>query len=60
MILFRYHELDITLTLKENLENKTIIEFPIFYVVLKDHIDMYEIVDTGEYYTFFVFLYILR
>ncbi|XP_047351258.1 box C/D snoRNA protein 1 isoform X2 [Vespa velutina] len=44
----RFHELDITLTLKENLENKTIIEFPTFHVVLKDHVDMYEIIDTDD------------
>ncbi|KAK2584136.1 hypothetical protein KPH14_006570 [Odynerus spinipes] len=44
----KFHELDVTLTLKENLENKTIIEFPTLYVILKDHIDMYEIVDTDD------------
>ncbi|XP_015177300.1 PREDICTED: box C/D snoRNA protein 1 [Polistes dominula] len=44
----RYHELDVSLTLKENLENKTVIEFPILYVVLQHHIDMYEIVDTDD------------
>ncbi|KAL2726820.1 box C/D snoRNA protein 1 [Vespula squamosa] len=44
----RFHELDVTLTLKENLENKTIIEFPTLYVVLNDHIDMYEIIDTDD------------
>lgn len=43
----RFHELDITLTLKENFENKVIIEFPIIYIILKDHSDMYEIIDTG-------------
>lgn len=53
MILFRFHELDVTLTLKENLENKTIIEFPTLYVILKDHVDMYEIIDTGKYYKIF-------
>ncbi|XP_015518641.2 box C/D snoRNA protein 1 [Neodiprion pinetum] len=44
----RFHELNLTETLNENLENKTIIEFPVFYVILKDHSDMYEIVDTDE------------
>ncbi|KAI4483138.1 hypothetical protein M0804_008193 [Polistes exclamans] len=44
----RYHELDVSLTLKENLENKTVVEFPTLYVILKHHIDMYEIVDTDD------------
>ncbi|XP_043254229.1 box C/D snoRNA protein 1 [Colletes gigas] len=44
----KFYELDITLTLKENLENKTIIEFPTIYIVLKDHLDMYEVVDTDN------------
>ncbi|XP_054007395.1 box C/D snoRNA protein 1 [Hylaeus anthracinus] len=44
----RFYELDITLTLKENLENKTIIEFPTIYVIPKDHSDMYEIIDTDN------------
>ncbi|XP_076183344.1 box C/D snoRNA protein 1 isoform X2 [Ptiloglossa arizonensis] len=44
----KFHELDVTLTLKENLENKTIIEFPTIYVILKDHSDMYEIIDTDH------------
>lgn len=58
MPLFRFHELDITLTLKENLENKTIIEFPTLYIVLKDHVDMYEIIDTGKYYKVILCIYI--
>lgn len=44
----RFYELDVTLTLKENLENKTIIEFPIVYVILKDHSYMYDIIDTDD------------
>lgn len=45
----RFHELDVTLTLKENFAKKTIIEFPIVHVVLKDHFDMYDIVDSGKF-----------
>ncbi|KAM0731063.1 Box C/D snoRNA protein 1 [Formica fusca] len=45
---FKFYDLDFTLTLKENLENKTIVEFPTLYVIMKDHSDMYEIVDTDE------------
>ncbi|XP_017887302.1 box C/D snoRNA protein 1 [Ceratina calcarata] len=44
----RYYELDVTLTLKENLENRTIIEFPVIYVILKDHSYMYDIIDTDD------------
>lgn len=45
---FRFYELDLTLSLQENLKNKTIIEFPIIYVVLKNHSDMFEIIDSGK------------
>ncbi|XP_076282457.1 box C/D snoRNA protein 1 [Lasioglossum baleicum] len=44
----KFHELDVTLSLQENFENKTIIEFPIIYVVLKEHSDIYEIIDTDD------------
>lgn len=44
----RFYELDLTMTLRENFSHKTIIEFPTLYVILKDHSDMYEIVDSGK------------
>lgn len=44
----RFYDLDLTLTLRENLENKTIVEFPTLHVVMKDHSDMYEIIDSDE------------
>ncbi|XP_031849468.1 box C/D snoRNA protein 1 [Nomia melanderi] len=44
----KFHELDVTLSLKENLENKTLIEFPTVYVILKDHSDLYEIIDSDD------------
>ncbi|KOC65985.1 Box C/D snoRNA protein 1 [Habropoda laboriosa] len=44
----KFYELDITLTLMENLENKVIIEFPVIYIVLKDHSYMYEIINTDD------------
>lgn len=50
--MIRFYELDITLSLKENLENKIIIEFPIIYVILKDHSYMYEIIDTGMFFIY--------
>ncbi|KYM89905.1 Box C/D snoRNA protein 1 [Atta colombica] len=45
---FRFYDLDVTLTLQENLENKTIVEFPTLHVVMKDHSNMYDIIDTDE------------
>ncbi|KYN15497.1 Box C/D snoRNA protein 1, partial [Trachymyrmex cornetzi] len=44
----RFYDLDLTLTLQENLENKTIVEFPTLHVVMKDHSNMYDIIDTDE------------
>lgn len=44
----KFYELDIRLSLKENLENKTIIEFPTIYIILNDHSHMYEIIDTDD------------
>ncbi|XP_043276258.1 box C/D snoRNA protein 1 isoform X2 [Venturia canescens] len=44
----RFYELDLTLSLKENFAKKTIIEFPVIHVILKDHFDMYEIIDSDE------------
>ncbi|XP_014210716.1 box C/D snoRNA protein 1 [Copidosoma floridanum] len=44
----RFYELDLTQSIQENLKNKTIIEYPIIYVVLKDHTDMFEIIDSDE------------
>lgn len=43
----RFYKLDLTSSLKDNLSNKTIIEFPTLYVIFKDHIDMLEIIDSG-------------
>ncbi|KAG5325259.1 BCD1 protein, partial [Pseudoatta argentina] len=45
---FKFYDLDLTLTLQENLENKTIVEFPTLHVVMKDHSNMYDIIDTDE------------
>lgn len=43
----RYYELDPSQTLKENLEGKAIIEFPVICVILKDHKDGYDIITPG-------------
>ncbi|XP_057325794.1 box C/D snoRNA protein 1 [Microplitis mediator] len=44
----RFYKLDLTSSLRDNLSNKTIIEFPTLYVIFKDHVDMYEIVDSDD------------
>ncbi|XP_012284451.1 box C/D snoRNA protein 1 [Orussus abietinus] len=44
----RFYELDMTLTFKDNFKGKTIIEYPTLYVILWDHRNMYEIVDTDD------------
>lgn len=45
----KFHELDANESLRKNLENKIIIEFPVIYVVLKDHSHIYDLVDTGNF-----------
>ncbi|KAK0082182.1 hypothetical protein PV325_010922 [Microctonus aethiopoides] len=45
---YKFHILDLTLSLQENLARKSIIEFPTIYIVLKDHLDVYEIIDSDE------------
>ncbi|KAH0564580.1 box C/D snoRNA protein 1 [Cotesia glomerata] len=44
----RFYKLDPTSSLQKNLSNKIIIEFPTVHVVFKDHVDMYEIVDSDD------------
>jgi hypothetical protein len=46
----RFHQLDYSLSLKDNLKDKTIIEFPTIYVVLKHHKDAFDILGSGETY----------
>lgn len=45
----RYFELDLSSSVKENLRNKIIIEYPTFYIVKADHVDYYSIIDSGKY-----------
>ncbi|XP_077287580.1 box C/D snoRNA protein 1 [Arctopsyche grandis] len=44
----KYHELDVRLSLKENLAGKCIIEFPIIYVMLKDHSYEFDVVNSDD------------
>lgn len=45
---FRFYELDVTQSLQENFKSKTIIEYPIIYVIQKDHSDMFEVIESGK------------
>lgn len=44
---FRYYELDMHLSLRENLKKKTIIEFPTIYVILKHRKEEFDVIDSG-------------
>jgi len=44
----RFYQLDSSLTLKDNLKEKTVIEFPTIYVVLKHHKDAFDILGPDE------------
>ncbi|KAL7300833.1 hypothetical protein TKK_0006392 [Trichogramma kaykai] len=44
----RFWELDMTESLRDNFNKKTIIEFPIIYIILKDHADMFEIIESDD------------
>lgn len=46
----KFFELDPTDSLAENLSGKCIVEFPIIFVVLKDHAYNFEIVTPGIYF----------
>ncbi|XKL69446.1 hypothetical protein PGB90_007215 [Kerria lacca] len=43
-----YHELDMHLSLRENLKKKTIIEYPVIYVILKHQKDEYELINSDD------------
>lgn len=45
----KFFELDYTLSIKENLVNRLIIEYPTIHVVLKEHAAGYDIIDSGIY-----------
>lgn len=48
----KYFELDLLASLKDNLKNRTIIEFPTIYVVLKEHAGIYDVIDSGTGFDF--------
>jgi hypothetical protein len=44
----RYYELDCKKTLRENLKGKTIVEFPVIYLVFPDIQEEFDVIDSGE------------
>lgn len=44
----KFFELDPSESLKENLRHKIIIEYPTIHVVLKQHSDCYEVIDSDD------------
>ena len=48
LFVIRYYELDIHVSLRENLRGKQIIEFPTISVILKHQKDEYEFMESGE------------
>lgn len=45
----KFYDVDINSTLKETLHHKTIIEYPTFHVVLKDHGSTHDVISSGKY-----------
>lgn len=43
----RFFPIDLSKTLKQNLFKRTIVEFPVIYVVLNENIDKYEVISNG-------------
>ncbi|KAB0802488.1 hypothetical protein PPYR_04674 [Photinus pyralis] len=44
----KYYELDPLESLKDNLRNKIIIEYPTIHVVLKEHLHLYDVIESDE------------
>lgn len=44
----KFFEVDVADSVKENLRGKIIVEYPTFYVVLKEHADIFNTVDAGS------------
>lgn len=43
----QYFEADLGESVRENLRNKIIVEYPTFYVVFKEHAGVFNVIDTG-------------
>lgn len=48
----RFWELDVGRTLAENLSGKTIVEFPVIYVMYDDVVKEFDVIDSGEWFFF--------
>lgn len=48
LCLCRYHEMDVQKTLRDNLSCKTLIEYPVLHVVLRDHWKEYPLKGPGK------------
>lgn len=44
----RYHEMNIKQSLRDNLSYKTLIEYPVLHVVLRDHWEDYPLREAGK------------
>lgn len=49
----RFFIMDMTKTLKENLQKKVIVEYPVIYVVFKSQIQNYDIINDGKFSSHF-------
>lgn len=43
----RFYRLDVNKTLKENLQDKTLVEYPWIYVSYEDNLEAFDIIDSG-------------
>lgn len=46
----KFYQVDVNSSIKEVLHNKIIIEYPTFHVILKDHENSYDVIDSGDIY----------
>ncbi|KAK9884661.1 hypothetical protein WA026_007504 [Henosepilachna vigintioctopunctata] len=44
----KFYDIDLSMTLKECLKNRIIIEYPVLYVIRKEHIDLFDIIDSDD------------
>lgn len=46
----RFFAVDLNKTLKENLKDKTIVEYPVVYVVYDTNVDDFDVIDSGKFF----------
>ena len=54
--IYSFYKIDTSMTVKEALEGKTVIEYPIFHIVLSGHFSDYptDLSSPSKYFSFFV------